>query len=162
MVPIILTQQAWELLTTPGGADRVWSMALQDVTGNDLSPLCSSEGTCLTSSQTFDFEVLQSLFHKLSSINFCPCRELDFSARSAEVVLSTAAAFVRENIAYFKVPFAWTLASLAPARLSFLLVLGAAASVSMVESGVSSDDNLRPEASLKAPRDFLPAGAQRA
>ena len=103
MVPIILTQQAWDLLTQPGGHRAAWVMTLSDAAGNELSPLSSSAGARLTASILLCEDAVDALFQKLSSINFCPCRALDFSTRGAAEVLSTAVQYICQNMAYLKV-----------------------------------------------------------
>ena len=103
VAPLVLTQRAWDLLTQPGGAQEAWTAILHDGLGKALSPLKSYAGQQLTETQEFSQAALETLFQKLSSINFCACRPLDFAARGDSVVLEHATAYVSENIAYLKV-----------------------------------------------------------
>ena len=71
VVVLILDQEAWELLTVPGGTKRAWSLhkwgpALKEYADQEILPEVK-----------FSVEKLDELFSYLSGINLCPCRQLE-------------------------------------------------------------------------------------
>ena len=96
----MLDQEAWNLLTIPRGAKYAWQMQATAGGGQSLS---SYEGQEFgPSNQPFDLKRLEHIFATVASINFCPCRELDFSALGPDGVSARLCTYVEKDLEYCK------------------------------------------------------------
>ena len=96
LVVLVLDQQAWEMLTIPGGAASAWE--------NDCWGPClmSYEGEEISPGMTFDAATVHRLYSQVSSINLCPCRELDEANWGLAGVLDNALKYVTKDLEYHK------------------------------------------------------------
>lgn len=95
VVPVIMDQVAWNLLTTPRGADEV----LED-------PACGLAdylGKPLLEGQPLSADSLCELYWQLSAINFCPCREEDVANMGLVEVVRNLRSYIIKDIPYLKV-----------------------------------------------------------
>lgn len=107
LVPVIMDQAAWHLLTTPRGAEEV----LQDP-GCGLADYL---GRPLLEGQPLSEDALRELYWQLSAINFCPCRQEDVASMGVVEVVRNLQTYIGKDIPYLKV------SSPNPAPLSFPL-----------------------------------------
>ena len=95
----VLDQEAWNLLTVIGGAKDAWTMqpsgagrSLDKYQGQVFGP----------TQQPFDLQRIEKVFATIASINFCPCRELEFLALGADAVSDRLCAYVEKDLDYTK------------------------------------------------------------
>eukprot|EP00873_Tetraselmis_striata_P045120 jgi/Tetstr1/465384/TSEL_010070.t1 len=93
VVPIILDQEAWSLLTTPNGADRSWDASEE---------LRSYDGQEFLGGALFSKATLRTVFQRLSNINFCSCRGHDVQHWGLEHVIKRFQADVNKDLPYLK------------------------------------------------------------
>ena len=96
LVVLVLDQQAWEMLTIPGGAESAWT---NDCWGPSLM---SYEGEEISPGVIFDAATVRRLYSQISSINLCPCRELDEANWGLAGVLDNALKYVTKDLEYHK------------------------------------------------------------
>eukprot|EP00951_Prasinocladus_malaysianus_P021493 scaffold177739_cov25-Prasinocladus_malaysianus.AAC.2 len=96
VVVIILDQEAWELLTVPGGAKKAWNCNKWG------PPLSSHESEDFPGAEKFDRKAVARLFGKLAAINLCPCRPLEEANWGLHQVLKNMTEYVSKDIAYQK------------------------------------------------------------
>ena len=95
----MLDQEAWNLLTVVGGAEDAWTRqpsgggrSLDKYQGQEFGP----------TQQPFDLKRAEHIFSTIASINFCPCRELEFAALGADGVSRRLCAYVDKDLDYTK------------------------------------------------------------
>ena len=95
----MLDQEAWNLLTVVGGAEDAWiqqplggGRSLEKHAGQQFGPM----------QEPFDLRRVEHIFSTIASINFCPCRKLEFVALGAEGVSDRLCAFVEKDLDYTK------------------------------------------------------------
>ena len=100
LVICVLDQEAWNLLTVVGSHEEVWSM-----------PRCNPGALPLQKYETqpfgptakpFESSDVQELFAVISSVNFCPCRDLDCVNLGEEGVAARLVEFVEKDLTYTK------------------------------------------------------------
>ena len=96
VVVVVLDQEAWDLLTVPGGAEKAWGL---DAWGPPLRDYLGEE---ITPGEPFDEAVARRLFGTLSGINLCPCRPLEQCNWGLEATLSNMRSYVSKDLDYFK------------------------------------------------------------
>jgi hypothetical protein len=87
-----------DILTSVDGARTAWSRAPKSGEG-----LHSYSGKFMTDTTDFSFEVLTRLVTQLSSINFCPCRSLDFLNLGESGVMKLLREYTEKDLSYLKV-----------------------------------------------------------
>ena len=99
VVVAVLDQEAWDLLTVVGGAEDAWT---RQPSGGGHS-LDKHEGQEFGPTQRpFDLKNVQHIFSTIASINFCPCRELEFVALGPDGVSDRLCAYVEKDLDYTK------------------------------------------------------------
>eukprot|EP00873_Tetraselmis_striata_P027865 jgi/Tetstr1/448129/TSEL_035422.t1 len=93
VVPIILDEEAWSLLTTPTGADRVWDASEE---------LRNYDGQEFLGGALFSKATLRAVFQRVSNINFCSCRSTDVAHWGIEYVSEHFFADVTKDLPYLK------------------------------------------------------------
>jgi len=107
VVIIVLDMEAWNTLSTPGGAQKMWDTTtwgtpLSNHIGADFPTFEYSKDGASQSGGPFSLEVLVRLFARLSSINFCPCRDLDEANLGLNGILSNMVDYVSKELGYMK------------------------------------------------------------
>lgn len=99
LVLCMLDQTAWNLLTTLGGHREAW----EEEPASGGYPLSRFEGQSFGPLRVrFSLERVERIFNTLASINFCPCRELDFANMGAASVAERLNEFVAKDLGYTK------------------------------------------------------------
>ena len=96
VVLIVMDQEAWEMLTVPGGAAAAWSCSKYG------PPLSQHENYSFPGVDGFSEDTLTKLFNKLASINLCPCRPLDETNWGQGAVLANMTDYILKDISYMK------------------------------------------------------------
>ena len=90
----ILDQNAWDLITSVGGAQKAWNA--QPSTG---LPLSSFEGKSTgPDGAPFSLQMLEEIFNAIENINFCPCRDLDIQLQGKDQVFERLFRFVDQDL----------------------------------------------------------------
>lgn len=93
VVPIILDQNAWALLTTPHGAEVAWQRSAE---------LRSYDGQEFLGGPLFSLTVLKSVFKRVANINFCSARPVDISHWGIDYVIERFNQDVTKDLPYLK------------------------------------------------------------
>ena len=94
----ILDQDAWDLLTCSGAAQKAWNA--QPSTGQ---PLSSFEGKSTgPGGAPFSLQMLEEIFEAIGNINFCPCRDLDIQLQGKVEIHERLLRFVEKDLDYAK------------------------------------------------------------
>ena len=94
----ILDQDAWDLITCVGGAQKAWNA--QPSTG---LPLSSYEGKSTgPGGAPFSLQMVEEIFTAIGNINFCPCRDLDIQLLCKDQVFERLFRFVDLDLDYAK------------------------------------------------------------
>jgi WD40 repeat protein len=94
IVPVIMDQEAWGLLTNARGAEEVLS--------DPSCQLMQFAGKPIIEGQCFDEDVLRALYWQLSAINFCPCRDEDIGSMGTVEVVRNLRTYIAKDIPYLK------------------------------------------------------------
>jgi len=97
IVPVILDQGAWDILTSVQGARTAWSRSPK--AGESLF---SFDGKFMTGTTNFSYDVLERLLTQLASINFCPARPLEFRNLGEAGVMSLLREYAEKDLSYLK------------------------------------------------------------
>ena len=106
VVPIVLDQEAWDLLTTPDGAARAKSFA--DSCGQAYTvdtygtPLVQFEDEEIVPGNPMSLELVRKLFSRLGAINLCPCHDQQIQEKGLDAVLEMCSDYVRQELQYTK------------------------------------------------------------
>eukprot|EP00951_Prasinocladus_malaysianus_P026413 scaffold234461_cov44-Prasinocladus_malaysianus.AAC.1 len=107
LVVLVLDQEGWDLITGPGGAERVKGEADSQMTTsawNDTQhglPLCSYHGEDIVPGKPMSLGLLAELIQQLASVNLCNCRPAVDDPADAGM-LALAAEFVQQDLTYYK------------------------------------------------------------
>ena len=96
VVLIVMDQEAWEMLTVPGGAAAAWSCSKWG------PPLSQHENYSFPGVDGFSEDCVTKLFNKLAAINLCPCRPLDETNWGQGAVLANMTDYILKDISYMK------------------------------------------------------------
>uniref|UniRef100_A0A061QNP5 Wd40 repeat-containing protein n=1 Tax=Tetraselmis sp. GSL018 TaxID=582737 RepID=A0A061QNP5_9CHLO len=92
VVPIILDEEAWRILTSPNSVDELWtSPELQGFEGNRFSD-----------DIIFSRDLVQDLIRKLSNINLCAFRPSDVATWGEGIMLTKFRKDVEKDMPYLK------------------------------------------------------------
>eukprot|EP00192_Tetraselmis_astigmatica_P000840 CAMPEP_0117690644 /NCGR_PEP_ID=MMETSP0804-20121206/25245_1 /TAXON_ID=1074897 /ORGANISM="Tetraselmis astigmatica, Strain CCMP880" /LENGTH=1136 /DNA_ID=CAMNT_0005503721 /DNA_START=227 /DNA_END=3639 /DNA_ORIENTATION=+ len=92
----ILDQEAWELLTVPGGPKKAWTMNTWGAT------LKEYEDQEIVPGIKFTQDKVDDLFGYLAGINLCPCRPLEEKNFGVQGLLENMQKYVGKDLIYFK------------------------------------------------------------
>mmetsp|Transcript_8368 Transcript_8368/g.23994 ORF Transcript_8368/g.23994 Transcript_8368/m.23994 type:complete len:1189 (-) Transcript_8368:69-3635(-) len=119
VVILALDQEAWDLLTVPGGAEAAKEQA-DRVAGaessNSSGPAAEKgwvekgygpalnvyEGEHIVPGEPMSLELLRKLYSQLASINICPCRVLEEINLGWPSMLDTALSYISKDLEYSK------------------------------------------------------------
>ena len=95
----ILDQDAWDLLTCSGAAQKAWNA--QPSSG--CQPLSSFEGKSTgPGGASFSLQMVEEIFEAIGNINFCPCRDLDIQLQGKDEIYERLFRFVEKDLDYAK------------------------------------------------------------
>eukprot|EP00192_Tetraselmis_astigmatica_P000735 CAMPEP_0117653646 /NCGR_PEP_ID=MMETSP0804-20121206/3308_1 /TAXON_ID=1074897 /ORGANISM="Tetraselmis astigmatica, Strain CCMP880" /LENGTH=1168 /DNA_ID=CAMNT_0005459847 /DNA_START=42 /DNA_END=3548 /DNA_ORIENTATION=- len=93
IVPIILDNRAWNILTSPRASEDLW---------NTDQEFQDHEGVPLVDDIVFDQHALREVLGCVSNINMCPCRPTDFDVMGDDTCLNNMLAYVARDLPYLK------------------------------------------------------------
>ena len=97
VVILVLDQEAWDIITVPSGAKTLW-----ETTSSSAIKLRDYEGSELIPEQKFSLHAVEALVSHMSSVNLCPCRQLEEVNWGWEALLAHVTRYVLRDLIYYK------------------------------------------------------------